>query len=325
MRAVRPAASRLARPLRNYLDWRFDRIEGLVGASSAGEALARVDVTRHNTGRPAPTFARLVSQVVSAGQFAEEPFARWRAIFDSDTGRMHRKTWEHSYVLAAAEQHGVLVPGNRALGFGVGREPIPAALAREGIHVVATDLAPDAETTAGWAATGQHMSGPAALSKPHIVDDAELDRLVETRFVDMTAIPPEIGRFQLVWSCGSLEHLGSPEAGLEFVRSSLAHLEPGGIAVHTTELELVPHETTRDHGHLAVYRPDDLDGLVAEIRNEGLEIESDWTVCLDRPEDRIVSLPPYASDERVHLKIVVGDSVLTSVGLIARRPVGVDA
>jgi hypothetical protein len=144
--------------------------------------------------------------------------------------------------------------------------------------------------------------------------------LVETRFVDMNAIPPDLGRFHLVWSCGSLEHLGSAQAGLEFVLRSLELLEPGGVAVHTTELELVPHAATRDHGHLAVYRPDDLDGLVARIQEHGLEIEANWTVCLDTPADRRISLPPYASDEAVHLKIVVGDSVLTSVGLIARRP-----
>lgn len=320
MRVLRSSARRLARPLRDYLDWRFDRIEVLV-QDAARDALERVDVSRHNGRGAVPTFDRLVSQVASSRHFTDDAFVRWQGLLDIDNvGRMHRKTWEYCYILAAAEQNGLLVRGNRAVGFGVGTEPIPAALAREGLHVVATDLDPAAERARDWAGTRQHMAGISALDYPSIVDSDELARLVETRFLDMNAIPSDLGRFHLVWSCGSLEHLGSPSAGLEFVLHGLSLLEPGGIAVHTTELELVPHPATRDHGHLAVYRPDDLDGLVAQVRERGFDIESNWTVCLDTPEDRRISVPPYASDEPVHLKLVVGDSVLTSVGIVARRP-----
>ena len=49
----------------------------------------------------------------------------------------------------------------------------------------------------------------------------------------MNAVP-DIGRFDLIWSCCALEHLGSPEAGLKFVRHTLGLLEPGGVSVHTT-------------------------------------------------------------------------------------------
>jgi hypothetical protein len=315
---LRPFARRLARPLRDYLDWRFDRVETLVRRTAP---LGRVDVSRHNERGPPPTFDRLVSQVVSSADFGDETFVRWRRLLESEAStRIHRKTWEYCYIMAAAEQHGVLVPGNRAVGFGVGVEPIPAALARSGLHVVATDLDPRAATAANWEQTGQHMSDLSSLAFPAIVDGVELERLVETRFVDMNAVPSDLGGAQLVWSCGSLEHLGSPEAGLDFVLRTLSLLEPGGVAVHTTELELVPQPATRDYGHLAVYRPDDLDSLVARIREGGFEIESNWTVSLDTPTDRIVSIPPHMSTEPVHLKLVVGDSVATSVGIIARRP-----
>jgi hypothetical protein len=322
MNVLRSSARRFARPLREYLDWRFDRIESLV-QNGTSKPLQRVDVSRHNARGVAPTFDRLVSQVVSSAHFADETFVRWRRRLDvADVPRLHRKIWEYCYILAAAEQNGVLVAGNRAVGFGVGREPIPAVLAREGLQVVATDLDPAAERTADWATTGQHMSGTSALAHPSILDVGELERLVETRFVDMNAIPSDLGGAHLVWSCGSLEHLGSPEAGLDFVLRTLSLLEPGGVAVHTTELELVPQPAARDHGHLAVYRPEDLDGLVARIREGGFEIESNWTVSLDTPTDRLISTPPHPRDEPVHLKLVVGDSVLTSVGVIARRPLG---
>jgi hypothetical protein len=90
--------------------------------------------------------------------------------------------------------------------------------------------------------------------------------------------------------------------------------------VHTTELELTPHTETRDYGNLAVYRKVDLDRLVERVRSLGFEIETNWYVSMDTPADRWVSLPPYPNDEPAHLKLVVWDSVSTSVGLLIRRP-----
>ena len=313
---------RYSRPLREYLDWRFDRLESLVsyGEPPREDPMARVDVSRHNASATRPTFAKLVSQVVSAAQFEEEDFVRWSTLLASPLAEFHRKIWEHCYVLRAAEQHGVLRAGNRAVGFGVGSEPTSAALARHGLHVLATDLDPALDEAASWMRTGQHMSGLDELRFPNIVADAELARLVTTRFVDMTAMPADLGPASLVWSAGALEHLGSPEAGFEFVLNTLELLDPGGVAVHTTELELVPHESTRDHGMLAVYRPDDLDDLVARIRDRAYEIECNWSVSLDTPRDRIVLTEPFTNDDPVHLKIAIADSVLTSVGIIVRRP-----
>lgn len=322
MTVVKRLLRRYSRPLREYLDWRFDRLEAIVAHEEPAreDPMARVDVSRHNASATRPMFARLVSQVVSAAQFEEEDFVRWSTLLASPLGEFHRKVWEHCYILRAAEQHGVLRAGNRAIGFGVGSEPIPAALARHALHVLASDLDPALDEAAGWMRTGEHMSGLDALSFPDIVDDAVLARLVSTRFVDMRAIPADLGPADLVWSAGAFEHLGSPEAGFEFVLNTLDLLGPGGVAVHTTELELVPHESTRDHGMLAVYRPDDLDDLVAQIRDRAYEIECNWSVSLDTPRDRIVLTGPFTNDDPVHLKIAVADSILTSVGIIVRRP-----
>jgi hypothetical protein len=135
----------------------------------------------------------------------------------------------------------------------------------------------------------------------------------------MNSVPDDLGRFDLVWSCCALEHLGSPEAGLEFVVRTLDLLEPGGVSVHTTELELTPRAETSDDGNLAIYRKVDLDRLVERVRSLGFEIEPNWYVSLDTPADRWISLPPY-TDDLAHLKLGVGDSVSTSVGLLIRRP-----
>jgi 2-polyprenyl-3-methyl-5-hydroxy-6-metoxy-1,4-benzoquinol methylase len=294
--------------------------------------LARVDVSPHNAGRTPPSFDTVVCQVVSAAQFSHPDFERLRRTMFPGTVRLqwgaseaeivvpHRKLWEFVYVLRAAEQFGRLVPGRSALGFGVGREPIPAVLASHGLSVLATDLDAGSDESTTWAESGQHMAGLRALSQPEVVPDEVLERQVRTQYVDMNAIPGDLGKFDLIWSCCALEHLGSPEAGLEFVRRSLDLLEPGGVSVHTTELELTPREETADYGHLAVYRKDDLDTFVAEVRDLGFETETNWYVSLDSPEDRWIALPPYPHDDPAHLKLLVGDSVSTSVGLLIRRP-----
>lgn len=322
-------ARRLARPLRDYLDSRFDRLEIRLDRAMAGRggetepgaasgALARIDVTKHNRGLT-PSFDGKTSQVVAASHFTEPALRRWLDdVFPELGSRMHRKQWEHCYVLEAAAEAGVLAPGKRAVGFGVGQEAIPAVLARHGVEVLATDREPDESEL--WASSGQHLSGLSALSRPAIVADEMLRTLVSVRYVDMADVPGDLGEFDLVWSAGSLEHLETAEAGLEFVLRTLALVAPGGVAVHTTELELVPQAETRNYGDLAVYSVVDLDGLVSRIRAHGFDIVANWRVSLDRPADRHISVPPHDPGEPVHLKLAVGDSVLTSVGIVARRP-----
>jgi len=324
----------LARRIRRLADGLRDRF--LPGRetrrlAARARALALVDVTPHNAGSAAPTFERLVSQVVSAAQFSEPSFDKLRQVlfpqevrvaWGSEQARvdvLHRKTWEFCYILRAAEQDGKLAPGLTAVGFGVGQEPLPAALAQFGLSVLATDLDASAKESAAWAATGQHLSQLSALSRPDIVSDAVLAERVRVRPVDMNLVPDDLGRFDLIWSACALEHLGSPEAGTDFVLRTLALLRPGGIAVHTTELELTPRTETADYGHLAVYRVDDLNKLRSEVRRRGLEMEANWYVAMDSPADRWIALPPYPHDDPAHLKLLIGESVSTSVGLLIRR------
>jgi hypothetical protein len=136
----------------------------------------------------------------------------------------------------------------------------------------------------------------------------------------MNEVPDDLGRFDLVWSACALEHLGSPEAGMEFIVRTLDLLEPGGIAAHTTELELTPRVETAEYGHMAVYRVADLDRLADSIRSMGFEIATNWYVSMDTPADRWISLPPYPHDDPAHLKLMIGESVSTSVGLLIHRP-----
>ncbi len=323
---------KLAAPVRRYLDARFSSLESRLDALPARTALVMdplraVDVREHNAGASPPTFDHVVSQVVSARQFESPEFVRLKdvlfptglppAMSDSTGVQVHRKVWEYVYVLRVAEQYRLLEPDRDAIGFGVGTEPLPAALARYGLRVVATDQGATEKSAESWVVSGQHMSGLEALANPDVVSDAVLARLVRTRTVDMNDVPDDLGRYDLVWSCCALEHLGSPRAGLDFVLGTLALLKPGGVAVHTTELELTPRADTADYGNLAVYRLADLDGLAAEVRDRGFDIDTNWYVSLETASDRFVSPPPYAVP---HLKLLVGESVTTSVGLVVRRP-----
>lgn len=290
--------------------------------------LERVDLARHELGAQPRPFASLVSQAPSAAHFAEPELTRWLPVVDPDgvSSRCpQRKHWEWALVLQAAHAHGLMVPGRRALGFGVGKEPVPAGLAAAGVEVLATDQ--DVErgaTSADWAQTDQHLRGLSDLLRPDLLPDEDLAALVRVQALDMNDAFDELGTVDLVWSSCALEHLGSPAAGLDFVRRSCRLLTPGGVAVHTTELELTDRTESADYGHCAVYVLADLQRLAATLREDGLEIELSSHVSMATPRDRTVSTAlladPDLAHEPAHLKLVIGDSVSTSFGLVVRRP-----
>jgi hypothetical protein len=291
-------------------------------------ALGRVDLTEHNADSRPPEFGTVVSQTPSAQQFEHPDFLRWESLlgFDHWADGFHRKVWEWAYILQAGRQYGVLSGGRRAVGFGVGNEPLPAVFARHDMSVIATDLTDidEAESVQRWAETGQRLRGIEGLLRPDIVADERAMELIETRSVDMNRIP-ELPPCDLIWSAGSLEHLGSPERGIEFVRRTADLLAPGGIAVHTTEMDLVPHEQSIDYGELVCYQPADLRRLASVLRDDGYEVDLNLHVAMETPADRWVSVVllhgfDLAAGESAHLKVALGESVLTSMGIIVARP-----
>ncbi len=287
--------------------------------------LRRVDVGPQNARYGPRKFGGLSSMAVSAAHFDEPEFLRWEAVISGRPEPVapplpfkHRKMWEFVFILAAVQAGGQYRPGARGIGFGVGSEPLSAAFARGGAEVVATDQ-PVSQGRA-WDSNGQLMHGLANLSHPQIIGDDELARRVTTRPVDMNELPPDLGRFDFMWSSCVIEHLGSPAHGLAFIRNAAALLNPGGVGVHTTELELVPRETTMDYGHCAVYRTDDLLELEQELRGDGFEVDFNLHVPMDSPEDRFISPVDPKEPDPSHLKLVIGDSVSTSFGIVVRRP-----
>jgi len=287
--------------------------------------LERVDVGHLNARYGPSEFGSLHSYAVSSAHFDHPDFLRWEALISARPVPLapplpfkHRKMWEFALIAAVVDGCGLYRPGARGIGFGVGSEPLAAVFAKGGADVVATDQPVDQGRA--WDRSGQLMHGLPNLSHPHIVEDEELARRVTIRPVDMNDLPADLGLFDFTWSSCVIEHLGSPALGLEFVRKSAALLNPGGVGVHTTELELIPRETTMDYGHLAVYRPDDLLELEQQLEADGFQVDVNLHVPMDTPEDRFISpVDPNVPDPS-HLKLVIGDSISTSFGIVVRRP-----
>ena len=161
------------------------------------------------------------------------------------------------------------MPGRKALGFGVGAaEPVAAVLARFGMDVTATD-APD-DIGEKWLGGGQYAAKAADLRHDGILDDETFSRRVRYERCDMNSITDRFSGYDFVWSSSCLEHLGDLRKGLDFIVNSVERaLDVGGIACHTTELNLTSNETTIETGGTVIYRKRDLDELVTRLGDAG--------------------------------------------------------
>lgn len=262
-----------------------------------------------------PSLADPVSQLCTASQFAEASYADACAMMRM-TPTLHRKQWEFVWILAAMRKAGLLRPGARALGFGVGREPLPAVMAAHDMEVMATDAPAEVVASAGWSSTNQHSESRIELYRADIVDRERFDRLVAFRPVDMNAIDPDLRGYDLCWSSCCFEHLGSIRHGLDFVENSLATLKPGGMALHTTEFNLASDDDTFESRGTSLFRRQDMLQLAQRLGEAGHEV---WPLNFHPglgEVDEHIDLPPFAMP---HLKLALQRYVTTSFGIAVRR------
>ena len=283
--------------------------------------LARLEALQETDGKPAevadPRFPPLVrSRVCTQAQLAEPWFARWCEA-QGVPPVPHRKTWEFTYIPEVLDTLGFLEPGNRGLGFGVGREPLVAAFASRGLEILATDLEASAREAERWSRTGQLASSVEGMMRPEICDPEKFRKLVDWRAVDMRAIPDDLRGFDFCWSACSLEHLGTLAAGLEFIERSIETLRPGGIAVHTTEFNLSSDDETVESGTLVIYRKRDLIALKERLEASGHEVAAFDFSPGDGVLDHFVDVPPYHEDGPT-LRFLMGPYTLTSVAVVVR-------
>lgn len=257
-----------------------------------------------------------VSQACTQRQMAEPAYAYWCEQI-GEQPRMHRKQWEFCYILQVLARYGMLAPGLRGLGFGVGGEPLAAVFAARGASILATDLEPERAQEEGWVHTAQHAASKEALNAGGLCDPAKFDEQVDFRFMDMNAIDPDLAKgFDFCWSACALEHLGSIRRGLDFIRRSVDCLKPGGLAVHTTELNCSSDRATLDNAATVLFRRKDFVALADELARRGCEITFNFNLG-EQPLDKHVDVPPYSADN--HLKLLIDRWTSTSFGIVVRK------
>jgi hypothetical protein len=176
-------------------------------------------------------------------------------------------------------------------------------------------VATDAPSDDGrWAYGNQWANSRDSLRAPQIIADPLFDERVEYLPCDMNNIPAGFREFDFVWSSCSLEHLGSLEAGIRFVENSMETLKRGGIAVHTTEFNVLSDTDTVDTGGTVIYRKRDMEGLVESLRARGHKVAS-FSVGPDAHLlDHYIDVPPYTAYP--HLKLRLAKYVTTSAGIM---------
>lgn len=240
--------------------------------------------------------AACADQALSSRACRQADFGRehveWIRQLDESFG-IFRKQWEYTAICRALETAGMLQPGRRGLGFGVGREPLVAAFAARGVEIVATDLPKDDVRSVSWVETGQHALSFTGLAHPNVCADDVLEQRVTFRSVDMTNIPPDLAGFDFVWSACAFEHLGSIESGLSFVEQSMTCLRPGGLAVHTTEFNIDSDDATVEEGDTVAFRTRDLTELERRLAGRGHTMAPFTVGERLGVLDDLVDVPPY--------------------------------
>lgn len=328
-RALRQLGRRMNNgvPQSSYFNIRFRNFEiAMTNLRALAYAIGRKTADEKLLGRviTGPTAHSLKSKVCTQADMESDWALFW---LDAMKGARvyHRKLWEFAYIAQALWVEGKLTPGAAGLGFGCGKEPLPSLFASYGAIVLATDLDESAEQSAAWARENQHSSGVNTLRLRNICPDDELLNNISFRPVDMNNIDTDLkGRFDFCWSACALEHLGSIDKGLQFIRNSLETLRTGGVAVHTTEFTF-DTETAHQVWPTVLYTKDHLVGFVEGLRREGFTVAE---LDLSSGDGFLDGFADFGGKEfysqqmrsESHLKVIFDGFACTSVGLIIRAP-----
>lgn len=260
----------------------------------------------------------LVSRLVTYKEFYTPSSENWSRLM-KDPHRPHRKAAEFFMIAQALDAAGVLKLGKKGIGFAVGEEPLPALFASFGCEILASDLAPEDPKAWSWKQSAQNCRDVSYLNSRKICDDDQFKKLVSYRAIDMGNLPDDLGKWDFCWSSCSFEHIGTISSGMKFFAESLKLLKPGGIAVHTTELNLTSNTDTIDNNKVTVlFRKRDIEKMRRNAKKLGYDVGK---ICWDSGDhelDKYVDTPPF--QDSPHLKLQLGKFVSTSIILIVRKP-----
>ena len=245
-------------------------------------------------------------------------FIKWRdaMAIPADYRPENRKHWEWCAIAQALSERNMLRPGRFGLGFAVGTEPLPGLFASYGANVLATDRAED---SSGWSASGEHAKGLIDLFNPLICAEDEFHRLVRFQQADMTKLENlPASEFDFVWSSCALEHLGTLQMGLDFIKGAMRLLKPGGVAIHTTEFNCSSNEETCTQPAGVMYRRRDMEQLAAELRLDRVLMSPFDFNAGSSFQDIDYDEPPFGT-KPYHIKLLIDGYVSTSCLIIAQK------
>ncbi len=139
-----------------------------------------------------------------------------------------RKWWEWEYLAECAKLCGCLEGKGKAIGVGVGEEPLIFYFARFCPYVLATDLY---SSESAWKEA--RFASADAVYQASPIDYPR--KRVEVRNADMRKLGVPDGSFDFAWSCSSIEHVPTLRDLLEVFRELARVLRIGGHALLTTE------------------------------------------------------------------------------------------
>jgi 2-polyprenyl-3-methyl-5-hydroxy-6-metoxy-1,4-benzoquinol methylase len=268
---------------------------------------------------PDPSLQNPTSQLCTAKQVLTKTYRYWCDLILSPA-RFSRKQWEFVFIMQSLQKAGKLQEGKKGLGFGCGREPLPGVFAKFGCTITATDLDPQAAQEQGWVETMQHAASLQELyiSCHRVLPKSIFFERVSFLSADMNQIPAGLhGQYDFVWSACALEHLGSLDNGLQFIKNSLKCLKSGGVAVHTTEFNLSSNEATLETSGCSIYREKDIRQLIHELELDGHKVKPLNLNTGGSSVDNYIDAPPYGLSP--HLKLELANYVVTSIGLIVAK------
>jgi len=262
----------------------------------------------------------LNSRICTQEQLESEMFQYWAERLAQAPGHLHRKIWEWCFITQALYERKLLQPGVSGLGFAVGTEALVSLFCSLGASICATDMYSDIAKKKGWVDTNQHASGIDSLNTRKLCSDELFNKNCTFRNVDMNDIPNDMRNYDFIWSSCALEHLGSLKHGEEFIYNAMNCLKPGGFAIHTTEYNISSNSSTINSADIAVYRHQDIEKIVRNLRKEGHDIDMDFTVG-SLPGDLFVDVPPYKHNPHLKLQLrkYFAKYVITSIGLIIQK------
>lgn len=258
-----------------------------------------------------PNLNRVTCQTCTANQFNEDHYIRFLSEIRQEH-KYHRKQWEFIYILRVLEQFGLLSKGKTGLGFGCGKEPLASVMAKYELDITVTDIPPLELSDSHWGS-----QSVLDLFYEGICEQPQYLNHVAFRQVDMNNIPDNLGKYDFIWSCCALEHLGSIKSGFDFILNSTKCLKPGGIAVHTTEINISDDTNTLESPGISLFRRKDiidLQNLLFEKKCSTLPMNF---YMGNLPQDQHIDLPPY--EQNIHLKLLLNDYVITSFGIVLQK------